>query len=467
MTIRSISLVQRIFLASLLLLPALLGFSALMLNRAFVNSLITAEQEALLAQTYTLIGAAEPVSINERAHKEKYSLSLPQALLNPRFETPASGLYAQVINDNDDVIWRSNSWIGSDLQTGKYSQPKAGEYIATDVDIQGQPFTVFRFGTVWEMGGQDQSFNFMIFLSRVPREKEVKTYQTMLWLWLGGMAILLITIQIFIVRWGLKPLNILAGEIRTIEEGSSKAIKQTYPKDLQPVSDNLNALLKSEEIQRERYKNTLADLAHSLKTPLAVIRAQLDSPTNTSKELSPTKLSWREEINEQIERMSHIIAHQLHRASAQTHSIYQSQTAIKPLVNRIGAALQKVYKNKHIDLINLIPDDLHYAIAEDDAMEVLGNLLENAFKYGHNWVQISTTIQTDTIEIHIEDDGKGVSDNTLADILKRGARADTKTSGQGIGLTVATDILSSYNAGLNVSRSSKNGACFTIELTKI
>ena len=460
--IRSISLVQRIFLASLLLLPTLIGFSAFILNRAYVDSLITAEQEALLAQTYTLIGAAEPettpASITAPAI---YSLTLPNALLNPRFETPDSGLYAQVVNKKDGaIIWRSNSWIGADLETDTYTLPDAGEAMTTDAMIAGQPFTIFRFNTIWEMDNQDHEFCFMIFLSRLPREKEISTYQKMLWLWLGGMAILLISIQGLIVHWSLKPLHILAKEIIRIEQGQSQALKNTYPKDLEPVSNNINALLKSEETQRERYKNTLSDLAHSLKTPLAVMRAQLSAtPSNT-----PSTNNSKADMDEQIERMSSIIAHQLHRASAQTHSLYQTQTPIKSLVSRIGVALSKVYHHKGILFENHLDDNFQYPIAEGDAMEVMGNLLENAFKYGKKWVKISMEHSHNSIDIHIEDDGNGVADNMLTNILKRGARADTQTTGQGIGLAVAVDILSSYDAGLNVSQSQKNGARFTIQL---
>lgn len=460
--IRSISLVQRIFLASLLLLPTLIGFSAFILNQAYVDSLITAEQEALLAQTYTLIGAAEPETVPATATTPAiYSLTLPNALLNPRFETPDSGLYAQVINKKDGaIIWRSNSWIGADLETDTYTLPDAGEAMTTDAMIGGQPFTIFRFNTIWEMDNQDHEFCFMIFLSRLPREKEISAYQNMLWLWLGGMAILLISIQGLIVHWGLKPLHILAKEIIRIEQGQSQSLKSTYPKDLEPVSNNINALLKSEETQRERYKNTLSDLAHSLKTPLAVIRAQLSTtPSNTL----PTNNS-KVDIDEQIERMSSIIAHQLHRASAQTHSLYQTQTSIKPLVARIGLALNKVYHHKEIMFENHLDDSFQYPIAEGDAMEVMGNLLENAFKYGTQWVKVSMQRSHNSIDIHIEDDGNGVADSMLTSILKRGARADTQTAGQGIGLAVAVDILSSYNAGLNVSQSQKNGARFTIQL---
>ena len=154
--------------------------------------------------------------------------------------------------------------------------------MTTDAMIDGQPFTIFRFNTIWEMDNQDHEFCFMIFLSRLPREKEISTYQKMLWLWLGGMAILLISIQGLIVHWGLKPLHILAKEIIRHRTRSISITKKHIPQRLEPVSNNINALLKSEETQRERYKNTLSDLAHSLKTPLAVMRAQLSAtPANT------------------------------------------------------------------------------------------------------------------------------------------------------------------------------------------
>lgn len=468
--IRSTSLVQRIFLASLVLLPTLLAFSAFMLNRAYVNSLIAAEKEALQAQMYALIGAAEPSeeiiedttqTSTRQVGTPNYTLTLPMSLSNPRFETPDSGLYAQVVDHNNQIIWRSNSWVGTTIEPGTYPLPPAGEVLSKDIDIQKQPFVLQQFSTLWEIGEEERAFTFMIFLTRTPREKEINAYQAMLWLWLGGMAILLTLVQASIVRWGLKPLRELADEINNIESGQSQSLKKCYPAELRPISDNLNALLKSEETQRERYKNTLSDLAHSLKTPLSVIRAHTSPSPHSSLHTHGIDNS---DIDAQVERMSSIIAHQLQRASSQSHAVYKKQTNINEIITRINSALQKVYVDKNVQFVNQITSTLQYPADVNDLMEIFGNILENAFKYGHSWVKVNSSQTKNSLIIMIEDNGPGVPDELCDEILKRGARADTQINGQGIGLAVACDILSSYGAGLTVTRSEKNGACFQVNL---
>ena len=114
------------------------------------------------------------------------------------------------------------------------------------------------------------------------RNSEIKAYQRLLWLWLAGMTALLILIQFIVMRWGLRPIKLLAAEVRSIDSGEQQRIMKSYPRELLPLSSNLNTLLTTEEKQRTRYKNTLADLAHSLKTPLAVVRSYTSALSNSS-----------------------------------------------------------------------------------------------------------------------------------------------------------------------------------------
>ena len=464
MIFKPLSLVQRILIASLLLLPLAIGFSAALIDKAYVSSLETSEEAALLAQTYALIGSAEP---------EKQSLTLPLALANPRFETASSGLYARVYKthsntEDEALVWQSNSALATLLSISQPPQvPQPGSFIREEIQVNKQAFQRFRFSTIWEIDNRDEIFVFELLSSLKERNREISAYRRILFAWLAGMLILLIATQIIIIRWGLIPIKTLAKEVHAIEKGEQKTISRDYPPELNPLSNNLNTLLSTEEKQRERYKNTLANLAHSLKTPLAVIRSHISNFRPAAKQLGLNKEQEQNihDVDIQIDRMSDIISHQLKRASMQTSIVSQSQCDLHAIAERIASALLKVYADKNPKFENTLNQKLFYAAEENDMMELFGNLLENAFKYGKGWVKIhSTNEDQSNLNIAIEDNGDGVNDELAPQILVRGARADTTQHGQGIGLAVASEILSHYGGGLDIGKSITGGAQFKVSL---
>ncbi len=447
--LRAKSLAWRIFFASIILLPILLGFSAFMLERAFRDSLLTAEKDALLTHTYSMMAVAEP---------DEGFLQLPENLTDSRFNDPGSGLYAQVIDDDFGPIWQSISLDISPLnQKIPFKEIDMGNLDVSVVDIDGQNFFISRFDTVWEVEEQDREYQFAVIHSQKQFNSEALRYRTTLASWLSGLAILLILVQAAIIRWGLLPLRRLALDIEQLEAGNIDHLDKNYPTEIVPVTENINHLLQSESAQRKRYKNTLGDLAHSLKTPLTVIRSVLESLK--SPDNSPQ--TPHHAIDEQVERMNNIITHQLNRASS-TKSSYQSATPLLPLVQRISNALTKVYRDKNIQFSLDIPSTLQYPAQSDDLMEVLGNLLENACKYGNHHVCILAHNNETELTIEVEDDGPGIAEEKRKEILKRGARIDTSTPGQGIGLAVTTDIVSSYDGGIVVEHSRLGGAKFIV-----
>lgn len=422
-----------------------IGFGTYALNRAYVRGLDSAEYEALLSQIYALLAVAEPT---------KSGLSMPSVMANPRFETPDSGLYARIFNLDTDPVWESNSLHNSMLSLPNAEQNLPGSIREQWFHHDDQLYRSVNFSTIWEINGSDQSFHFQVIHSQQAKAKDVRQYRRALLTWLSGMALILILLQAIITLWGLKPLKRLAGQIESIEQGNNNKLDQSYPIEIQPVTMSLNKLLASEANQRERYKNSLSDLAHSLKTPLSVIRAQLSD--NEQGRV----------VDEQVERMSTIIGHQLRRASAEVQTLYGPSVAVLPLVSRLTAALTKVYQEKcmHVDID--LNHDLSVGVSEDDCFEVLGNVIENAYKYGQNRIKITAIEHTNTLTLIIADDGPGVSQELSTTILKRGARADTTKSGQGIGLAIAVDILSSYNGALTIGQSDLGGAAFQVTFPK-
>ena len=422
-----------------------------MLNHAYQRSLRSAERDALRGQIYVLLGAAEP---------SEAGISLPPVLAEPRYSTINSGLLGWVIDQQNHFYWRSrSSEVFSERDLPNVStQFRPGAERFFSVVINDIEHYAISYDTLWDFDNQEQGFRFVALQSRTPMYNELAAYRKRLWKWLGGLAFLMIIVQTLIARWGLSPLRKLASDLERVEEGQEQQLKGRYPADIQPVTDNLNRVLLSEQSQRERYRNTLSDLAHSLKTPLAVIRGQLES----QEPMSARELA--QSVDEQISRMSAIVDHQLKRASAKVTHASHNAINLNTIITRLATALNKVYLNKGVHCEVNIAKGLEFPGDEADFMELIGNVVDNAYKYGNTLVKISAERFNSDLVILVEDDGPGVASESKRTILTRGARADTASPGQGIGLAVAVDILSSYGGSIDVIESTLGGAGFRIVL---
>jgi two-component system sensor histidine kinase PhoQ len=446
------SLSGRLLLASALVLPLFLGFSAYMLDLAFHRSLLAAEREQLNTHIYLLLAAAE---------FDDDGLTLPDALTEPRFSQPNGGLYGFVFDADDELIWRSPSarlWPDNliDVLTAPATaRPVApGESQFATLDAGDENYYRFDYDVAWETDTGNRRYRFSVLHTQATIQAERDAYRNQLWWLLGGLALLLLIAQALIMRWGLQPLATLAKHLHQVEQGESSTLQGDYPQEIQPVTDNLNRVLILERTQRERYRNTLADLAHSLKTPLAVLRGALSKPDENLQTVA----------DEQVTRMDQIVRHQLQRAVIGAQNRPGRKTDVVDVIERLAAALQKVYADKHVRFTLDAPKPAYFHGDEQDLMELLGNILENAFKYGRQQVKVAIESNDEELQIMIADDGPGIPEHLQQQILQRGARADTAQPGHGIGLAIAVDIVSSYRGSLSIGISELGGAEFGIAL---
>lgn len=450
------SLSGRLLLASALMLPVFLGFSAYMLDLAFQRSLLAAEREQLNTHIYLLLAAAE-LRDNQPDNSQ---LTLPDALTEPRFSQPGSGLYGFVFDAEGTPVWRSAStrlWPADLLDavvapiTARPIAP--GESQFTAIDAGEENYYRFDYDVAWETDdGAQPRYRFSVLHTQTTLRAEQEAYRRQLWWLLGGLALLLLIAQAAIMRWGLRPLVTLARHLHQVEQGETSTLQGNYPREIQPVTDNLNRVLTLERTQRERYRNTLADLAHSLKTPLAVLRGALNKPGENLQTV----------VDEQVERMDQIVRHQLQRAVTGAHGQPGRKTDVATAIERLAAALQKVYADKRIRFSLDAPQPAYFQGDESDLMELLGNILENAFKYGRQQVKVAVERKDEELHITVADDGPGIPAHLQQQILQRGARADTAQPGHGIGLAIAVDIVSSYRGSLGIGVSGLGGAEFRV-----
>jgi len=206
----------------------------------------------------------------------------------------------------------------------------------------------------------------------------------------------------------------------------------------------------------------LSDLAHSLKTPLAVIQSSAHGAS-----MSDAK---RVEIEEQVARMTQIVTHQLHRAGTSGRSALSRSINVGTIVERLKDSLDKVYASRDFKVDIRITDGVTFVGDEADLMEILGNLMENAYKWASSRIVISAEMiqgmdnACATLDFRVEDDGPGIPEGKIQEILKRGVRADQNVPGNGIGLAVVQDILSVYKGELQIEKSDLGGACFSFRI---
>jgi two-component system sensor histidine kinase PhoQ len=210
--------------------------------------------------------------------------------------------------------------------------------------------------------------------------------------------------------------------------------------------------LAQERARQTRYRNALADLAHSLKTPLAVLRGAIDQPE-----------ALRGAVDEQSARMLRIVERQLQRAGAASAAVTAPPILVRPLVDRINASLSKVYRDKNVRVCNHIDPSLRLRCDEADLMEILGNLLDNAFKWCRAHVEILGSKEGHSWVLSVHDDGPGINARHLGRILQRGGRADESAPGHGLGLNVAADIAEAYQGQLRIGSSMLGGAAVIVE----
>jgi two-component system sensor histidine kinase PhoQ len=431
-------------LAAALVLVVFIALTSLALERAFQASARSAREERLLGQLYLLMAAAEaPTDSTPDSPGE--TLTVPPDLAESRFGLPGSGLYGQVTDAAGDLVWRSPSALGPDIPFDDRLRPGERRFREA-TDTAGNRYFVEGYGVVWSIGPVPHAYTFSVAEDLSEYQIELARFRTSLAGWLAAMALLLLAALLLALRWGLTPLRRVADEVAVIEAGAQDRLSGTYPRELRPLTDNLNALLANASARQTRLANALADLAHSLKTPLTVMRGALGDIPSAS------------QVADQINRMDEIVAYHLERARARPVTTLTPPVPVAQAVERLLASLTKLHGERAVDVMVELAPGLSFRGVEGDLLEVLGNLLDNAFKWCRSRVTLAGRREGGTLVLWVEDDGPGIPTAQARRVLERGARADLDTPGHGIGLAVVREICLAYGGELAITESPLGGA---------
>ena len=449
-----LGLQSRLVLIAMLVLGAGLGAVGWGLNRSFESAVSAGAEDRLRAVVYSLLGAAR-----ERGDRLTFG-----ELGEPRLSQAGSGLYAYVDTSIGEVVWRSPSvetLSGSRVavQPALARRPAPGEFrfdlAQVDADM---PRFVMAYSVFWE--SLDAEMTFWVLLDRHPYAERIATFRRNAAAGLVAAAAVFLAIQLAALRWGLRPLRSMARRVRDLEGGAAGDIGNDYPRELSGLARNLNRFIANEKANRDRYRRAMDDLAHSLKTPLAVLK-------NAILELSRPQAAL---FGEQLDRMQTTVGHQLARAAATPAVLPAANVAVLPVARRIAQALERAYQDKRLAVelphANTTADQLAVQVDERDLFEMLGNLIENAFKYTRTRVRIDAQATAAGVLASIEDDGDGIAAEQRELVVQRGTRADTVTAGQGIGLAVVAELAALYQGRLTIADSDLGGAAMHLELPR-
>jgi two-component system, OmpR family, sensor histidine kinase PhoQ len=448
----TLSLHTRVIAAAAIVMVCFFGIAGWTLQSIYYRDILTALQDRLQSDAYVLIAASEL--------DDNGTLSILFPLPDTRFLAAHSTVYAQITGNENSQSWQSASLARTNIPFAKNlaSAERRWEQLHTG---DGQAVYAFSLGVALQGSSAKQNI-FTVSVATDLRDftHRMARFQRNLWIWLGGVTTLLLVVQSMILRWGLTPLTRVANELRAIEKGQRTSLGGDYPRELHALTKNINTLIRNRHEHIERYRNTLGDLAHSLNTPLAVLRGISDEKSDLNASAAT--------LQEQVENMSSIVSYQLQKAAASGSGALTAPVAVQPIAMKIVNTLNKVYAEKNVQCIVDIDSGAIFHGDAGDLMELLGNLLDNAFKWSTRRVQLhavmSAQAESTTLNLSVDDDGPGIPADMIDRVKDRGVRADPSTAGHGIGLAVVRDIVKLYNGTLFISRNPTGGTCVAVKL---
>ena len=329
------SLQTRLMVTVAAVLGTFLVVTGGLLERSFGASVLSGAEEQMRLVVYALLAAAED---------RDDTLEFPDELGDPRLSMPDSGLYAYVDTADGAVVWRSPSLLvtGMDETTGRRPRPGRGSFEALEGD--GGSDGLFRYGytVVWE-DASDAELTFWVLADQAPYRAEISSFRRDLAVGLVGATLLLIVAQMAALRWGLGPVRRMTERIGALQAGQRGDIGEDYPRELSGLASTLNRFVERERDNGERYRRAMGDLAHSLKTPIAVLNNASAGLPADEKRL----------FGEQLERMENTVAHQLSRAAALRPVVPRETVEVGPLIERLRRTLDKAYAGKGVAVGNI------------------------------------------------------------------------------------------------------------------
>lgn len=441
------SIAASLFLLSAGWLIVALVATAFLLTELYSRALDTSLQETLEFQVETL---TDLTLLSSTPTSEEIKVA------DPRFDRTGSGWYWAIRDDTGDLLNFSNSYVGMVLDPlpGAFDANNSKTAVLTD------PFDIKIRVLERLVKVNDVPLHIMVTGSLDEILQLVDEFRGQTLIVLGAVAIMLAVMSTIVARIALRPVGRLRREVERVREGEAAALTEVYPAELAPLSDEINELLRSNAQIVERARNQVGNLAHGLKTPIAVLRNEA---------ASDKKNPLARVVSSETEKMSQLVTTYLDRARISARSTVVGKRAdATHVMLRLTRVMQKL--NPRVTIAMVRPDASlpWFRGDEGDLEEMAGNLLDNACKWAKSSIGVTVIAerngQTTNLLVKIDDDGPGLTEEEAVKVLRRGVRLDEKTPGSGLGLDIVKELVDVYGGSLQLKRSVLGGLLAELRL---
>lgn len=440
------TLTGRLLLSALLWSGAALVIGGMLLSYAFRSYVLSDVDEKLELQIDTMVGISEisPEGV----------LRFNQPLLDQRFAAPYSGWYWQ-ISEKDEPPFRSRSlWdyeLKPDMTTRTFSLRHA------EVDgPDGQTLRVAERDII--LPEADRIFRYQVATDTAEVREAIQRFN---WLLLSALGLIMLTVSLALVlqvAYGLRPLRNLRRKLVDVRGGNASRIEGDWPEDLKPLAQEINALIDQNEKLVSRARTHVGNLAHALKTPLSVIKNEVDEdPADKAKAIAV-----------QVRSIGEHIDHHLKRARIAGGGSGKG-LPVKERTEKIARAIERLNRDKSLKVDLDIDPGLKFDGEKEDFDEVVGNIVDNAGKWATGRVSVAAKmLPTDQrrpyMQFRVEDDGPGVDEAEMDALFERGQRLDEHVPGTGLGLAIVRDIVELYGGSASLERATLGGLAVVLKL---
>lgn len=386
------------------------------------------------------------------------TLRLGREPVEPRFGEPLSGLYWQICPASSGAVLRSGSLNGETLalpvdmpqpgqmQVHRLSGPQGSSLLAVERRIELSALA----------GGR--SIRAVVAIDRAEVHAAGLAFTADLAPSLVVLAVLLVVAACFQASIGLKPLGAIRRRLTEVREGQRARLGHAFPDEIRPLAAEVDHLLDARDAAIERARERAANLAHGLKTPLTVLRSDMEELRRRGE----TRIA--DEVESIADDMQRHIERELARARTGATGWADPLHPVRPVAERIVAALRRIPKGEGIEWEILIAPTLAGPLDTQDLAEMLGNLIDNAMKWTTEKIRIAGRHEADALILAVDDDGPGIPESQVVTVLARGGRVDETQPGTGLGLAIVGDLAEAYGGTLSLGRSDLGGLSVRISL---
>ena len=447
------SLVSRLVRAAALwTIPALL-LAGLLLTWLYRDTIYQSFDDPLEQAVTDLIAAVEVMEDGE--------LALAREPIDPQYQRALSGRYWMIgAAEADDTLLASRSLYGDSVPVDTRDRARlaaaSGEAVRfSSLGPDGEPLRVV--GRRILLPGTTAPVIALAAADRRPATRSVRRFAVTA---LGVLTLLSLGLLAAIyaqVRVGLRPLFALADRVADVREGRSTEVEGRYPAEIAGVASELNSLIAHNRNVVERAQTHVGNLAHGLKTPIAVLRNEAQAGGDVDPDI----------VSRQTEAMRAQVDHHLRRARAAARGQAIGLSAeVDDVIGGLARTLPRIYRDRDLDIVVDGEAGLRFRGDKRDLEDMVGNLMDNAAKWTRGEVEVTRNGLGERLRIVVDDNGPGIPDDEVETALKRGARLDEATPGSGLGLSIVDDLAEAYGGALTLSRSPLGGLRAELDLPR-